>query len=100
MCNVAITSLQNFNGTLKANNDPKPLLDWISIHLRTSVSPTWLEVSNTKSSLFDKIFNDGPTLVVFSPDNPHEDANSLFDVVSLNICSKQISYLDNTGLRF
>lgn len=49
---------------------------------RLDETATWLDMRGTKSMAFDKLLQDGPVLIMFTPDNPYHTANDPFTLVS------------------
>lgn len=65
--------------TTASKADSEGITSWVL--KRLDETATWVEVTGTKSLALHKILEEGPTLIVFSPDNPYYTANDPFTLL-------------------
>lgn len=62
------------------SSDSEGISNWVAKRLDETAS--WLHLSGDKSQLVSRATQEGPTLLLFSPDNPYRTTNDPFTLVS------------------
>lgn len=85
--------------TAASTADSESITNWA--FKRLDETATWIEVPGTKSLALNKVLQSGPSLIVFTPDNPYYSANDPFSLlreVSLDYYNcEQSSRVSNLG---